>query len=108
MKEADREIGPAVRRNGPDHAVVIMPAPMDQILPPLGRGMANLCAERIVARRAQPGNVLAAPAAPVQHVHARFLQAKPLPRQLQIPHDLGIGREFGELGFGQNRVITHA
>jgi hypothetical protein len=37
-----------------------------------------------------------------------FLQAEPLPRQLQIAHDLGIGREFGELGFGQNRVITHA
>jgi hypothetical protein len=108
MKEAGWKVGLAVRRNGPDHAVVIIPAPTDQILAPLGSRLANLCAERIVARRAQPGNVLAAPAAPVQHVHVGFFQAKPLPRQLQIPHDLAIGREFGKLGFGQNRVITHA
>jgi len=81
---------------------------MDQIPPPLGRRLANLCTERIVARRAQPGNVLAAPAAPIQYVHPRFLQAKALPRQLQITHDLGIRRKLRELRFGQNRIITRA
>jgi len=89
VEEVRRERGLAVGRNGRDDSRVVMAVRLQQLPAALGRFLSNLGAERVIARVAQPGDILAAPAAPIEHVHLVSLKAEPLARLFKIAHDLG-------------------
>ena len=108
MKEVRRQIGLSIRSDRPDDAIIIMPASRNEIPAPLGRFFADFRTECVVAGIAQPGDIFAAAAAPVEHVHLAPGQAQALPRQFEITQDFGIGGEMGELCFTQRIVVAQS
>src|SRR5207237_6039439 len=82
---------------------------LQQVLAAISGLVADLGAERVVAGVAQPRDIFAAPAAPVEHIHLVALQAEALARQLEIADDLRVRLEGRELIFGQVLVVgAHA
>jgi len=105
VEEVRRKRGLAVGRNGRDDSRIIMAGRLEEFPAALGSFLPYLGAERVLARVAQPRDVLAASAAPIEHVHLVPLKAEPLACLFEIADDLGIRPEGRKFCFGKRIVV---
>jgi hypothetical protein len=106
MEEVSRQRGLAVWRNGSDDARIVMAVGLQQLPATLGCLVPDFGTECVVAGVAQPGDVLAAPAAPIEHVHLVSLKTEPLARFFEIADDLGIRPEGRKFCFRKGIVVV--